>query len=279
MKKHIYDIFANKWLKDCDSIWLYSDPHFGDLDSYKLRFPTTFQQGTESMHDSLVEQLDEMQIKNINSKCGKNSCLIILGDIGNIECIKKLKAKYKILIMGNHDKGASNYKHKWLRHEIFDNLDNLEYVYEERPECKYDDYISFFGSLMKKYGDYSDKLEHYSYIEDNHLFDEVYEGPLMVNDRLILSHEPITPLSSSMFNIHGHNHNVQYYGQDGKIYGIIELSRNHKNVIAEATKYQPINLLSFLQNGLLSDVENIHRQTIDFATSRSEKKIHNKKTC
>ena len=245
MKNNLYEIFSDKWIHNGGrTIWIYSDPHFNDAEIRKLR------------NDGVS---DKEQLKRINSRVNKNDTIIFLGDICDLSLIKKVKG-YKVLIMGNHEKGASNYKHKWLRHEIFANLDNLEYVYEEKPECKYNEYIDFFGSLMKEYGDYSDKLHHHSYLEDNGLFDEVYEGPVMINDRLILSHEPIEQLPKYMFNIHGHDHCKKFN------------SPQHLNVCAENINYTPVNLLSLLKNGLLKDIDNIHRVCIDKATKDKRKK-------
>ena len=87
----LYDIF-NHWCNQ--TVWLYSDPHFGDkeLAAGVINRPT-----------------DEEQIRLINSKVGKKDTLIILGDVGDIECAKKLNG-YKILIAGNHDAGLTNYK-------------------------------------------------------------------------------------------------------------------------------------------------------------------------
>ena len=87
----LYAIF-NHWCNQ--TVWLYSDPHFGDkeLAAGVINRPT-----------------DEEQIRLINSKVGKKDTLIILGDVGDIECAKKLKG-YKILIAGNHDAGLTNYK-------------------------------------------------------------------------------------------------------------------------------------------------------------------------
>ena len=92
MIQGLYDIFAH-WHSQ-GTVWLYSDPHFGDkeLAAGVINRPT-----------------DEEQIRLINSKVGKKDTLIILGDVGDIECAKKLKG-YKILIAGNHDAGLTNYK-------------------------------------------------------------------------------------------------------------------------------------------------------------------------
>lgn len=77
------------------SVYVYSDPHFEDSDCKTI--DATWPAPAE-------------QIKIINSKVHKSDTLIILGDIGNPEWIKQIKAHYKILIAGNHDAGLSNYK-------------------------------------------------------------------------------------------------------------------------------------------------------------------------
>lgn len=144
---------------------------------------------------------DEEQIKRINSKVGKHDTIIFLGDIGNEEMVRKVRG-YKVLIMGNHDKGASNY---------------------------------------------------------TDIFDEVYEGPLFIAERLILSHEPVDlPFA---FNIHGHEHNYIW-------------REHHLNVCAERIDYRPMNMNKMLKNGLLSEVGSIHRMTIDRVVERKQKERH-----
>lgn len=92
MIQTLYEPFK-KW-SEVGTIWIYSDPHFTDPEMKYLR-------------KNYVG--DDEQIQRINSKVGKKDTLIILGDIGNIECVKKLRG-YKVLITGNHDSGASNYQ-------------------------------------------------------------------------------------------------------------------------------------------------------------------------
>lgn len=77
------------------TIWLYSDPHFGD---------TALAAGMPGGRPS-----DQNQIDFINSKVGKKDTLIILGDVGDINCAKKLRG-HKILICGNHDAGSTLYE-------------------------------------------------------------------------------------------------------------------------------------------------------------------------
>ena len=80
-------------------------------------------------------------------------------------------------------------------------------------------------------------------------FDEIYEGPLMISKKLILSHEPVdVPWA---FNIHGHNHNSG--SSDDR----------HLNLAANVYGYLPANLGKLIKDGLISNVDDIHRITID----------------
>lgn len=92
MEKHLYPLF-NHWYRG-GSIYFYSDPHFEDEEMKFLRANYIG---------------DEEQVKRINSKVGKNDTIIFLGDIGNLNWIKKVRG-YKVLIKGNHDVGATKYR-------------------------------------------------------------------------------------------------------------------------------------------------------------------------
>ena len=94
----LYNCFQHWGEKN--AVWVISDTHFGDKDIQKA-FPN--------------RPSDEELIKNINQKVGKTGTLLLLGDVGDIECAKQLKG-YKVLICGNHDAGATNYK------EIFNEI-------------------------------------------------------------------------------------------------------------------------------------------------------------
>ena len=89
----LYDIFREKW-EQFQTAHIISDTHFGDK---------------ELQANIKDRPKDEDYIRLINSKVGKNDLLICLGDVGDIECARKLKG-YKILIAGNHDAGLSNYR-------------------------------------------------------------------------------------------------------------------------------------------------------------------------
>ena len=206
MYKHLYDKFKD-WYHG-GSIWFYSDPHFSDEEMKYIR-------------KNYIG--DEEQVKRINSKVGKNDTLIILGDIGSIEPVRKLRG-YKVLIMGNHDAGARNY----YRQNGFIDRQHLG----EDGKYHWND-------------------------GDNGLFDEVYEGPLFISDRILLSHEPIDfPFA---LNIHGHDHS-SWYQKDNM----------HYNVCAEHIDYTPINLKWIVESGIMKNIFSLHRMTIDEATARSK---------
>lgn len=232
----LYEEFEKRWH---GTIWIYSDPHFVDKELGDLR------------KDYVG---DEEQVKRINSKVQKGDTIIFLGDIGDLSFIKRIKG-YKVLVMGNHEKGASNYKRKIKEINTFNcsdlSIEQAKNILERAEE-------------ILKDPNKPENLEYIKYFKpkviDNHLFDEVYPGPIMVNDRLILSHEPIQPLPCYMFNIHGHDHKNLFN------------SNNHMNVCAENINYTPVNLINLLKNGLLKNVESIHRVTIDNAIERKKKK-------
>ena len=97
----LYDIFREKWEPFSD-IYLVSDTHFNDEELYV---------GTKRIERKNTDEY----VKLINSKVGKKSILIHLGDVGDLEVMKKVRG-YKVLIMGNHDTGATKYK------EVFDEV-------------------------------------------------------------------------------------------------------------------------------------------------------------
>lgn len=207
------------------TIWIYSDPHFSDPEMVHLR-------------KNYIG--DEEQIKRINSKVGKKDTIIFLGDIGNVELIKKVKG-YKVLIKGNHDSGSSNYQR--VHKEYWDETARVNFKFLDSigKDCIYK---------------VNDERTHVIY--DNHLFDEVYDGALIIAEKLILSHEPIDlPWA---FNIHGHDHSNWFNG------------KNHLNVCAEWVDYTPVNLTQFIKKGGMSRVETIHRITIDKAVGRKKTK-------
>ena len=231
----LYKIF-DKWHEN-GAVWIISDPHFGDKE---LELAVPGRPNAEAM------------VKAINSKVGKKDTLICLGDVGDVSYVKQLKG-YKVLIMGNHDSGCSNYEHCWWK-EWFD---KEEYTKEEAlaemkkmyPNCKY---------TVDETWSFSSPFESWEIEADNMLFNEVYEGPLMISEKLILSHEPVdVPWA---FNIHGHDHSGRSNDE------------RHFNVCSDVINYTPINFNQWMKQGYLSKIETLHRTTIDTATVRKSKR-------
>lgn len=232
----LYDTFKH-W-SEKGSVWIYSDPHFEDKDCLVINPKWV---------------MPEEQIKRINSKVQKNDTIIILGDIGNIDCIRKIKG-YKVLIAGNHDKGLSNYKRKVVREEFDKDKKTLSELEEKFRPFEKDGYkVLIDDSLFEKYVVYL----------DNKLFNEVYGGPLFISDKIILSHEPIyLPFA---LNIHGHSHNSNFY-----TYNKDDIVTNI-NVASDVINWTPINLKDIIKQGHLKSIDSIHRLAIN---KQIEKKIN-----
>ncbi len=93
------------------------------------------------------------------------------------------------------------------------------------------------------------------------LFDEIYAGPLFIAEKILLSHEPVHGLNWCV-NIHGHDH------ADSEPY---RSSPFHLNLAANVCGYVPINLGRRIKEGLVADIDSIHRVTIDRAIERIDK--------
>lgn len=234
----LYKIFDH-WHTE-GTLYIYSDPHFNDPDLKK---------GIER------PSADEL-VKLINSKCGKKDTLIILGDIVDIEPVKKLRAKRKILVMGNHDAGRTNYERQIISRkfpqEIFQKDEALLEMQRVYPGCRY---------IISEEYDFENNNYVWVVKADNGLFDEVYEGPLMIGEKLILSHEPVNVPWA--FNIHGHIHDSKHKND-----------KHHFNVCADAIGYVPINMNQWMKQGYLSHIESIHRKAIDAATLKARKRSY-----
>lgn len=271
--RHLYQMFSH-W-EDRQSIWVISDTHFNDPDSRHFR------------GDSYPG--DDEFVRMINSCLGKDTVLLHLGDVGDTAYVKKLRG-YKVLVMGNHDKGRTNYlRAKWDRTIPWKSISKKspnwyccmarrrfphdQEKQEEWLESKYsklrDKAISMLRSdpdfigLSELNFDFHSPFVYWVAHYDNRLFDEVYEGPIMLNPRLEASHED-EDLSTQphKFNIHGHRHELSHdYGD-----------RQHLNMCAEALGYKPYCLSSHLRDGLLKDIPDIHRVTVGHAVERKARR-------
>ena len=233
----IYDSFQH-WGEKHQTIWIYSDPHFND--------------------DELAGGIKgrpsaEEQVKRINAKCGRRDCLIVLGDVGDVEYVRQLRAEYKVLIMGNHDAGSTNYKREIVK-RIFD-----KDIHPDKAEIRAIMEKEFSGWTIRIEEDYDFHCPFNRWIAyaDNKLFDEVYEGALIVGEKLILTHEPVE--IPWLFNVHGHDHAGRK-------------RQNHLNVCSDVIGWEPVNFTSFLKSGFGSKIQTIHRETIDNATKRKAKR-------
>ena len=184
----LYEPFRN-W-SETGSVYILSDPHFAD-DDCKL------------MDSGWITP--EEQITRINAMVMKNDTFVCLGDVGSPEYVKQIKARKKILLLGNHDK-KKDYKG---------------------------------------------------------LFDEIYDGPLFIAEKILLSHEPVYGLPWCL-NIHGHDHsNMEAYREGCK----------HLNLAANVCDYTPVSLGKLIKDGILSDIQGIHRMTIERASEKRKQNI------
>ena len=232
--------FFQEAMDKCQTTWIISDTHFGEADLKEV-FPN--------------RPSDEELVKRINSRVGKNDMLIMLGDVGNLAYVPQLRAKIKWLVLGNHDLGASNYQRQtWTKKFAQDQFQKDEALFEMKklyPNCCY--------SIDEGY-QFTAPFDYWEIKADNKLFNAVFEGPLMISEKLILSHEPIPNLSWAM-NLHGHNHQ-----------GPVKSNLYHYNCALEVNDYMPISLNALMKSGLTAHIEPLHRQTIDTATVKARKR-------
>ena len=83
----LYEPFRH-W-SETGSVYILSDPHFGDSDC-------------RLMNPGWIEP--EEQVARINALVMKNDTFVCLGDVGDPSYVKQIKARKKILLLGNHDK-------------------------------------------------------------------------------------------------------------------------------------------------------------------------------
>lgn len=235
----VYDYFQEMF-KDCADLWVVSDTHFGD----------------EELRAGIPQRpSDDELVKRINAKCGKTSALIHLGDVGDLTYVKKLRAKVKVLILGNHDKGIENYRRE-VHEKVYDaDVYSREGVFEmakkDYPDCEYHVYETWNCQFAP--------FHQWILIADNRLFDYVFQGALTLGEKLILSHEPLAGISWAK-NLHGHDH-------AGRL-----TDSAHLNICLDTTGYEPFHLQAALKTGLLANTKTMHRQTIDRATERRRKR-------
>lgn len=97
MIKSLYPCFQH-W-SELGAVYLVSDTHFKDLDRKYMGYFIS----------------DEDQWYLLNDTCHKFDTLVHLGDVGDLNYIKRLRC-HKVLIMGNHDQSIEKMK------EVFDEV-------------------------------------------------------------------------------------------------------------------------------------------------------------
>lgn len=80
------------------------------------------------------------------------------------------------------------------------------------------------------------------------MFDEVYDGPLFISKKIVLSHEPVD--IEFALNLHGHQHNDDFFD---------EYKCNSINLAANVIDYKPQSLQSIINAGYLSKIDDIHK--------------------
>lgn len=227
----LYSCFSH-W-GDGNGVFILGDSHFGEQD-LKDAYP--------------MRPSDEELVKRINSKAGKNSTLIMLGDVGDVSYVQKLRAAHKILILGNHDLGHTKYKRQiafkqydariWSAQEAIKDMEKLYPGWKISQAFSYDESYLGIGA-------------------DNGLFDEVYDGPVMISEKILLSHEPISNCPW-VYNCHAHVHDPH-----------VKDDAYHFNFNIDGKQhYEPWNFNQWLKEGHTSKIQSLHRQTIDNATER-----------
>ena len=247
MKVKLYEPFE-KWYHG-GTIWLLGDLHFQkdtEMETY-FHWPSA-----------------EERLSIINSKVTKNDTFICLGDVGDrLDLVSKIKCNYKVLITGNHDKGNANYQRRILECGIcyseqeakdilrHGNMHTLR-IGNVNPDS-YEKRVNIHGK------------EFFLFKTDNRLFDEVYDGPLFINNKIILSHERVElPYA---LNIHGHEHCSDFSVEKQYVYEDDVYTSYLINLASDVVNFIPQRLDKILEQFPLKYIESIHDITIEKARS------------
>jgi len=204
-----------------DNIFIISDTHFGDIVTDTVNGNDYREKNTGIKTPTIDEQ-----VVKINKICHKNDLLVILGDIGYLLPISKLKAGYKVLVMGNHDQGKSNYERingPFVDNRLFDEV--WPGICPIRPD------------IVLSHEPYDSK-----YCLNIHGHD--HNCQLMKD---LIKEKEIKPENYFEEQLNYCKANKFYY----------------LNVCSEWVNYEPINLKKIIKSGILKEIPNIHREAID----------------
>lgn len=97
-------------------------------------------------------------------------------------------------------------------------------------------------------------------------FNEIYDGPLFISDKILLSHERID--LPFCINIHGHEHCAESWFDLVGIQTVIGMVQTASfNIASDVVDFKPIRLDEIISKYPLKNVHSIHRITIDNATN------------
>jgi len=247
MKTVLYD-YVQHW-NTYDRIFLYSDPHFGDKQAYEFR--------KKCFGFALS---DDEQVNLINSVVTKRDLLIILGDVGDASYVSKLKAGYKVLVMGNHDAGKNNYKKNNTNNlfdEVYDGKIQIrkDLVLSHEPvEDKYS--FNIHGHQHPSLSEESKKTKFQKWAEDDSPFAQYLLS--------VIGEQPLEKIPKIMLNL--------------QLEFIHNCQAMDFNCCAEMIGYQPVNLGDLVSSGILKQALDIHRAVID-RRSEDESGKQNTVTC
>lgn len=257
MKVKLYKCFEH-WYHG-GTIWVISDTHF--------------QKDTE-MEQFFGWPSAEERLKMINECVTKNDTLIHLGDVGDrLDLVRQIKCDYKVLITGNHDAGNSVYERGKQHCGVLDTNEDI------KKAMKSLHHAYMIGDVhpteYKQWGNGK-----YELLVDNHLFDEIYNGPLFINQKILLSHERVElPFA---INIHGHEHSQSFITCKSNIeYGFVLKASDlwctefngHSyciNLAADVVGFKPIRLDKLLEYVPQNAVKSIHELCVEQATERKK---------
>jgi len=97
-------------------------------------------------------------------------------------------------------------------------------------------------------------------------FNEIYDGPIFISDKILLSHERID--LPFCINIHGHEHCAESWFDLVGIQTVIGMVQTASfNIASDVVDFKPIRLDEIISKYPLKNVHSIHRITIDNATN------------
>ena len=176
--------------------------------------------------------------------------------------MSKIKCDYKVLVTGNHDAGNRNYERK---HKLQGKVKSIKEANEAVRKGEW-----FNGTKMVPVSYWSEDNPRFAteLYYDNRLFDEIYDGPLFIRDKIVLSHERIElPFA---IDIHGHEH-TQPFMEEKELKRYDETYKTYLfNLAADAIDFKPKRLDEIVALAPLSGITSIHRMTIDNAAREIE---------